>query len=869
MALLNDILVWTESLPLWQRDACRRLLKKETGLDDKDYSELYDLLKIENGLMANESFSAQPLSAEHLPSEVVSGKKVTLLGIKELRNVNQIPADHTLPFAKSGLTVIYGANGSGKSGYARVMKRACRAREQSEPIYPDVRFAAAQNNTPSATFDIEVSGSSDEVEWSLDRNPPEILSTISVFDSKCARSYVTSEKDAAYLPYGLDIVENLAFQVIPKLSDLLKTELDSIDVSKLPFNHLVDETEVGAAIKDLSEKSDIQRVASLGTLREAEVKELADLEVALRESNPFGRARELRFSADRLKAFADSVSRPLIWVRDEAVEKLRNLNEEKEVAEAAEQSAAVALRSGEDLFSGTGGRVWKILFESARRYATECVHPGREFPDRNLGAACPLCQEELSEAGLERFKRFDEYLKNDVSKTADIARKKVEAAKVKIQSADLQFDAEAAIKEEIKHLDESLLEAVGSFQKSVDARRAAMLECLETSQWEKIPSLSQSPRARLRELAASQLKAHRRLVKAADIETRKRLQRKYVELSSRRSLSEVLEAVIELHSRMKRKAALRACLSSLKTRPISDKSKELASAAVTEELRSSLDEEFKALGIGHIKTKLKERSDRGRMLHQLVLDLPVAKKLEEILSEGEQRAIALGAFFAELALANHKCGIVFDDPVSSLDHRRRGLVAKRLVRESAERQVIVFTHDVVFLEQLRTMCAKAHKEPAIISLNRVGSRAGVVSMGLPWQHKSFGERIDSLEKAQRKLKSIPWPAEPTEEQASAIIREYSLLRATIERVVQDHFLNGTVQRFRDYIDVKRLPQVVGLQQKEVDELVRLNQRCHDMVEAHDPSSAKDEPPPTPDELAQDISDLRKLVEQVKDRRNKH
>ena len=88
------------------------------------------------------------------------------------------------------------------------------------------------------------------------------------------------------------------------------------------------------------------------------------------------------------------------------------------------------------------------------------------------------------------------------------------------------------------------------------------------------------------------------------------------------------------------------------------------------------------------------------MFHQLLLDLPIANKIEEILSEGEQRAIALGSFFAELALANHSCGIVFDDPVSSLDHWRRLNVARRLVEEAKSRQVIVFTHDTSFLGQL-------------------------------------------------------------------------------------------------------------------------------------------------------------------------
>ncbi|WP_297764989.1 AAA family ATPase [uncultured Alcanivorax sp.] len=864
MTLLNKILEWTQSCPSWQRDACRRLLQKEDGLDAVDFSELYTLLKNENGIDVDNVVAAVPLAKEHLPAEHAPGETVTLVALRDLNNINQIPNNHELTFSETGMTVIYGGNGSGKSGYARVMKRACRARDQSEPIHPNANDPAAATKEPRAKFDVIVSGTSEEIEWSRDETPPDRLSTISVFDSKCARSYITAEKDVAYLPYGLDILENLANQVIPKLAEKLEAEISGIDVRKLPFEHLLGDTEVGKVIEGLSEKSDAAAITFLGTVTEEETKRITELETALKETNPLAKAEEFRLSAMRLKGYAEKLSRPLVWVSDKAIEKLQKIDEEKNAAEIAEKKAAETLRSGEKLLPGTGDKTWKYLFEAARRYFTEAAYPGENFPASTDGKVCPLCQEDLPETANQRLKRFDEYIANDVAKTADADRQKVETAKSKIEAADLQVAADEALGDELKALDDSILGAITDFQASIEYRRESILNCLRESKWNDIPSLRESPRTRVRQLAADQIKAYRTLVRAADEENRNRLEKELNELSARKSLAKSLKAVIELLERMKIKAALEKC--QLKTRPISDKSKEFASVAVTDELRKALDEEFKTLGIGHIKTKLKERSVRGKMFHQLLLDLPNTHKIDEILSEGEQRAVAIGSFFAELALANHSCGIVFDDPVSSLDHKRRGRVAKRMVREANTRQVIVFTHDVVFLEQLRTECKRASIEPEITSLERVGKSAGIVAPGLPWVHKSFGERIDALEKAQKAFEKLPWPAEPSEELAGEITRQYSFLRATIERVVQDHLLNGTVQRFRDYIEVKRLAEVVGLQQKEVDELFRLNQRCHDVVEAHDPASAKEDPPPTPDELKQDIADLRALVDAVKARR---
>lgn len=867
MVILNEILNWTRSRPLWQRDACRRLLQQENGLGEADHSELYELLKKEYGIKTVRAVTATPLANEHLPAEYTPYETVTLVSLRDLNNVNQISNDHTLAFSRTGMSVIYGGNGTGKSGYARVMKQACRARDQSEPIHPDANDPSAVRKEPTATFDIEVSDRIEKIEWSRGATPPDRLSLISVFDSKCARSYITAEEVVAYLPYGLDILENLANQVVPKIADKLETEIAGISIDKTPFNHLLGDTEVGEVIENLSATSDAAAIASLGTLTEGETRRIAELEAALREADPLAKAEELRRSAIRLSAYADKLSSPLAWVNDQAVEKIQRLDRERAAAEDAEKKAADALRSGENLLPGTGDQTWKHLFESAKRYFTEEAYPGEEFPASAEGKVCPLCQEDLPDAANQRLKRFQKYIENDVARTADGARKKVEEAKRKIEAASLSISPDEALTDELKELDDAILTKIVDFQAALESRRASMLESLRASDWNYISNLSESPRISIRQLAAHQLKACRALRRAADEKKRRTLEKELTELSARQRLAACLTAVIDLLERLKRKEALEKCRQDLKTRPMSNKSKELASVAVTDQLRKALDEEFERLGIGHIKTKLKERNDRGRMLHELLLDLPTTNKIDEILSEGEQRAIALGSFFAELALANHSCGIVFDDPVSSLDHKRRGKVAKRMVREAGSRQVIVFTHDVVFLEQLRTECERASIEPAITSLDRVRTNAGIVSSGLPWAHQSVGERIDALEKAQKHFEKLPWPADPSAELAGQITRQYSLLRATIERVVQDHLLNGTVQRFRDYIEVKRLSKVVGLRQAEVDELFRLNQRCHDVVEAHDPVSAKDEPPPTPNELKQDIADLRALVKAVRTRRN--
>lgn len=865
MALLNDILKWTESLPSWQRDACRRLFQKESGLVEADYDELYALLKKENGVETADTLELTPLVKEHLPVEPTPRETAILAGLRDLENVNQIPNGQVLTFSEDGMTVIYGGNGSGKSGYARVIKRACRARDQSEPIHPNANDPIVARKEPTGKFDVKVGGTLLEIEWSRDATPPDSLSSISVFDSKCARSYITTEQNVAYLPYGLDIVENLANQVLPRISEKLETEIKGIDVSKLPYEHLLGETEVGRAIKNLSPKSETDAITALGTLTESDTNRIAGLEATLKEGNPLAKAEETRRSAMRLKSYAEKLSKPLIWVSVEAVEKLKKLADEKVTAEGAEKAAANALRSGEQLLEGTGDQAWKLLFEAARRYSTEAAYPEEMFPPSVEGEACPLCQESMPEAAVNRLKRFDRYIQDDVARTADIARGMVQTAKGKIETADLHIAADAALSDELMELDDSVHQVINDFQASIETRRTAMLQCLTTHNWSDIPALVESPKARIRRLAAQQLRTYQRLVRAADEAKRKKLEKELSELSARQNLSISLKAIMELLSRMKRMSSLEKCRPDVKTGSISNKSKKFATVAVTDELRKALNAEFHALGIGHIKAKLKERSSRGKMYHQLLLDLPVTRKIDEILSEGEQRAIALGAFFAELALANHSCGIVLDDPVSSLDHWRRRNVARRLAEESKKRQVVVFTHDTSFLGQLRDEIEAAEVPSSTSFLEWQGGSPGCVNEGLPWDHQGYKARINALEQAQSTLAKA-WPLYPGETEITAIRHEYDRLRATLERVIQDVVFNGVVKRYRDWIKVDSLKDVVGFDHAEYKAIEKLHKRSCDAVTAHDPSSAKAATVPTATDLGNDIVALKAIVEAVRNRK---
>ncbi len=812
-----------------------------------------------------DNLTPEPLAASHLPATIQSGQTVILKEIGNLTHVNRIASDQKLGFSQVGMSVIYGGNGSGKSGYVRVMKQACRCRDQSERVYPNANDVASKNKTPTARFKVENNGSDHKIDWQQDCVPDELLSSISVFDSRCARSYLTAEQDVAYLPYGLDIVENMARDVIPKLESRLSEEISAIDTNIYAFNHLAGETKVGALISKLNARTNPKTVETLATLSTEEEKRIDALSKALAEADPMTKAAELKRFVSRLKTLAENVKKVSLWVNGDATSRLKKLDDDVVAAELAETNAALALQSGEELLPGTGEPLWKALFEAARKYSTETAYPDHEFPHTGDDALCPLCQSPLDEAG-ERLKRFEQYIKDDVAKTASDKRASLAAIRKKIESANLTIALDQELSDEIDQCNGAIVSAIKDYQASIDAKRAWMLGALNDHKWNAPPDLEDNPCNSIRKLAAQKLREARTFIKAADADNKKKLEQEHAELIARQNLQKSLQAVLDLIERLKKVAALKKCKNDLKTKPISDKSKEFASEAVTKELKAALDTEFANLEVGHIKTKLKERNVKGKIFHQLLLEIPTNRNIDEILSEGEQRAIALGAFLAELSLADHSCGIIFDDPVSSLDHWRRQHVARRLAEEAKKRQVIVFTHDTSFLGQLRDEIDENKLDNKICFLEWKGQYAGNVCDGLPWEHSSYKERIHALESMHKKLVAKPWPQYPNEEDAAEMLKAYDRMRAAIERVIQDVVFNGVVRRYRDWIKIKGLKDVVGFNDGEYYEINRLYQRCNDLVDAHDPSSAKNAPVPGVTELGKDIDDLNAVIKVIQDRR---
>ncbi|MHB1667239.1 AAA family ATPase [Thiomonas sp.] len=847
MSILQEILAWTQGLPTWQSDAVARLLAKQTLTAD-DLDDLFALLKMAHGIPDPKDRKPKPLTADQIPVPVKVTTHVELRAMKNMRHVNAIAENQHLPFSAAGMTIIYGDNGSGKSGYSRVLKRACRARDQMEAIHPNANLPAGKAGAPEAAFEIAVDGVAKDAHWTQGKAAPPELSSFAIFDARCARAYLDSEDDFSYVPYGLDVFEGLA-----KVCKQLKTSIDAEHaqsaVDLTAFAPLQGDTPVGKLIASLSAKTTKVQIDTLATLTPEELAQHVALDKSLKENNPKEKAAQLRLRARRIAAIATNATNKGALVDQAVVAKLRGLADSYRTAQAAAALAAKQFKEDENLLPGTGGEAWRELFDAARKFAVES-HPDKAFPDLGAEAPCPLCQQPLAE-GAARMLRFEAFIQQEAEKTSQARRTALYAEYKPFIAQILTLNLDDVTHGEIEILDPQLAADAKAFEPLLTERQEAIKAAVLSHQWDGIDQVLVNPAARLQALADKLNAEAETLEKASDEKARAVLQKQFGELDARVRLSQVRDAVVTAVTKLSHQAKLVQCLSAVKTNAISLKASELAEKVVSKELADALNREFKALGVGTLRVSLQSRADRGKALHKLKLELPQSRSPSDILSEGEQRAVAIGSFLAEVGLSGGKGGIVFDDPVSSLDHRRRERVAKRLAIEAAQRQVIVFTHDIYFLCLLAEEAKLAGVPIATQSLTRRAEEFGVADPELPFEGKNASKRIGALKAQHQSIAKLHKDGEEQEHRKQTV-DAYFRLRMAWERAVEEVLLREVILRFRKGVETQRLAGVVV----EDDDYTQVNAgmtKCSNY--AHDKALLGGVAIPEPDELLADIMAL--------------
>jgi len=863
VTVLEELLEWSLDRPAWQRDALRRLVLNGE-LSDDDIRALTDICKSAHGL--TEQREIAPLAKEHVPEKTAGSAPVSLVSIFHHRGVNALAEDQTLKFAPN-LTVVYGDNAAGKTGYIRILKSACRARGQ-EHILGNV-VSGATPLSPIVSIKYKVGTEPQPREWA-GSGEDEFISRVSVFDTQCAAVYLTEKTDVAFRPFGLDLFDKLV-----KACKAVRTKLEN-EQRALASNALAavqaqlpEGTAAAKLLANITSLTKPESVRTLVRLSPEEGARLALLEKSLLDlqaNDPEKLIRQLTLRAGRVQALARHLkeleaalsAQTVAAVFDARTEGRRKSEEARRLREATFPASMLA---------GTGSEPWTALWEAARRFSQEQAYPDQAFPVVENGAHCVLCQQHLDPAAGHRLRQFEAFVASKTERELRQARETF--TRLRKFFTDLKTTTEA-IDETLKEIrieHEAVADAISAaIATNENLRKAVVLALTEDKDLatdcpalafvaHEVAALAEQIEARVKTLRTS-----------ATDETRKHMTAEAQELRARKLLAPHEPLVLDVIERKKKIAAYGLCINDTTTNAITQKSTAVTKTAVSQKLKQSFKDELTNLAFRHVEVELKEAGGaEGVLYHKLILTRAPGVELPRVVSEGEQRCLSIAAFFAELSTADDPSGIVFDDPVSSLDYKWREGVAQRLVQEAKTRQVIVFTHDVVFLLLLKQFAEQQGVAQLDQHVRQLSKGAGVCAEELPWVAMPVKKKIGHLKnewQAAGKLFRDGHQA-AYEKEAKYL---YGLLREAWERALEEVLLGGIVERFRPGVQTQHIGTIADITADDCRTVDAAMTKCSKWLPGHDQAAAARAPVPEPAVLKADIEALENWVAAIHSRR---
>lgn len=840
--LQKRIFDWSQSLPAWQSDVLRRLTAGP--LDEAGQHEVLRIL-------AESSDAPVPVALQlsDLPGDAGEHGTVELRAIRDLRNINCLAGEQSLAFV-GGLNVVFGDNGSGKSGYGRLTRRLTRSGEPEE-ILRDVFDPGPATGAQTAQFEITVEEATQTDTVDLADDPPRVLSAIATFDAGRARLCVTKPNVIEHVPRPLRLL-GLLSRTQDELADALRGHANQVQAKLPALPGLSADTAAAVALGGLDADTDVAALLAKLALSDEEAKTLKqrDAEAAAIAT---GQTRQLEAAARAQAAAARSAAEKLrhadARLSAEVLGRLAELRHRLDGVIGAEAKVAEEA-FGEHRLEGTGSDPWREMWLAAQRYAQSA---GFAFPDPDGSTPCPVCQQDLDGPADDRVQRLEQFVTGDLRTLATRLEKEIDGIRAALPDIS---NLRAAVEPELRGLPDPVTAAAEHALSVLDARSlAARQPAAATGE----PAPGTVELELLDQHAVDQDAAAEQQAGLRDEQRQQAVLREREELHARAAVTAAADAVRRYVQGLRRLARIEAAIRLLGTQKISTKLRELQQLAVTDRLRKAIEDEVSELHPLVGTVEITGQASKAQTVIHLKLKTSAKAKLDHVLSDGEQRALALGFFLAEVAVSDERSAIVLDDPVSSLDHDRRLYLARRLAQESQRRQVIVYTHDMVFVHMLQTAAIDLGVELHGQTLQRAFHRVGMVSGELPPKMLGTGKQITSLRHRLRfDLRPLHKRQDPTYEQEAD--RWVSDLRKAYDQIIEDTVLNDVVRRFNAHVQVRRLHGIKWTPEiaKRIDVAMRkASPKSHHEAVALHPAAH------TPDELETMLTELAGLYDELR------
>lgn len=725
-------------------------------------------------------------------------KNLRLKEVKDIENVNALRPKQRLTFGPN-LTVIFGCNGSGKSGFARLLNTAFYSRGD-RTILQNI-FAAKTNDPPKATFVFQDGTEQpNEIGFPQGKTAPEFRN-FAVFDSKSVLVHLNERNEVYVPPRVVDIFEKLA-TLVSEVTVLIDGEIQKRTKPSTLSAFFEGVSPIKAAIDGLKASTDLEAVKKLSEFKPEEIERGKQLEIEiakLKVQDVDARKKELGGIKDVISSMKKNIESIESHFSNHPVTHYKNVIETHQ--RLKKDAEAVGAKQFEDTrFQSIGSPTWKTFLNSAQSYAqTQVDDHGHTYPRQ--GDSCILCRQALTSEAVTLIERYWQYLSGEAETKVKTSGQTLQSETRTLGALTLQkLISDSSASKWIAVADPILSNELISFIDSRISEIEKLSKALETASWSefvlvkaldftRLTTLEQRLDKEIADLNATKLK-----------EEENKLQAELTVLKHREKLAEYYTQIETYVLNQRWLDLARETRRKITTKAITDLQKKLHDELLNKKYKLLFHQECQELKAPY-QINLEQKGVSGKTLRQLSVE---GFQPGQVLSEGEQRAIALADFFTEIEISGIRAGIIFDDPVNSLDHERKETIARKLVRASKTRQVVVFTHDLGFIYDLKNEASKLSGVDFTFHwVERLLQETGVVSLGT---NKSLEKEHLEPTKAELKHKEAV-AASDAGDRERLVTEGMALLRSSYEAFIIMELFNGTVVRFDRQIKFANLKEV--------------------------------------------------------------
>lgn len=834
-------------MPVWVRKAT--VLIYQSGIvSDADITGLADLC-----LSGDDSYIVSGINL--IGHEVNQGFSIST--INSIEGVNAILSDKPLEFGNEGLTVVYGLNGAGKSGYIRMLKMASGAKYR-EDIKSNIY--SSKKSTPKATITIKKEdGTTEKLACDL-RKPAqhEVLRGIDIFDTKISHAYVNEAKEATYEPWVFSLFAELA-NVALRIKSELEKRKDSFPIVEYGFPEKYKATKAYSIAQEISHDTDVSTFPSSWTEADEEAlcllkkkNQIEAIKASLRQYEQ--QSKTIGMLIQYFTAFEEYFSDEHWQILLEARETWKNAEQELKAAQLLFSENADEIDA-----ESVSVAAWKNLWKYAHAYAEQVQENRGEGIFTSVGSICPLCRQPISDDTVsERMGIIDAYVNGKASDGEKKAFGAFESIVVSFPKVKTTQDIDLAIETaditnyaaEIHTIHSSLI----AFAEVLSGD----LHCLNS---EELARISVTRVLNILQTAETSLKRlYNETRQLVDSDAQKQLENDILESEANKFLASIFELIKCNVVNYKKIREIDNAIKLTATNKITSRSKALAEEIITSDYIQRFESELQELTKNAIAVKMsQQKAGRGKIPYRVVLSDANGNQLspEDILSEGENRVTSLAAFFAEASGRTQITPLIVDDPISSLDYSFEAKVIERLVKVAQNRQVVVFTHRISMVVGLYEKTKELDVKYKEISLLSSKTKKGVPSENSNIGGK-VGKQLNNL--INSKLSKLKKLDEFSEEYQSLFHNICQEFRNIVEKSVEDVLIGEVVKRFRRDVQTKgRLHSLASITVEDCDLIDRLMTRY-----SYYDHSMSDETPLQEigiDELENDLTELQRWIQQ--------